>query len=132
MHFSFDVSGTPSRAWSGRGCCQPAREPHGNDAGRSAGRLQRNPGAPNYLENKVRDPDTGKEYVLIFARSMGQTPHELRMAAEERLETAQADVHREVTQALLTLQGTPGEGSYAEGVRAALDTVRQLNFAHIN
>lgn len=90
--------------------------------------------AVNYLENKVHDPSEGKVYVMIFARSEGQTPHELRMAAEEKLETARADVHRDVTQALLTLQGraADAEGTYADGVRAALDAVRQLNFAHIN
>lgn len=36
--------------------------------------------AVNYLENRVHDPKDGKVYVMIFVRSQGQTPHELRMA----------------------------------------------------
>ena len=78
-----------------------------------------------------RDPKTGDEYVLIFARSKGQTPHELRMAAEARADAVHANVHREVVEQLMTLQGRQQAGSYADGVRAALETVRQLNFSRI-
>jgi hypothetical protein len=92
-----------------------------------------NPDAVNYLENKVRDPATGNEYVLIFARSAGQTPHELRMAAEARLEAARAEVHREVTRKLLTVKdGVEEASSFADGVQACLEAVRELDSSHIN
>lgn len=94
--------------------------------------FEENPDAVNYLENHVRDPKTGKEYVLIFARSVGQTPHELRMAAEARSDTAHANVHRDVVAQLMALQGCQETGTYADGVRAALEAVRQLNFSRIN
>ncbi len=42
------------------------------------------PDAQNYLEMKVVDQPTGDQYVLIFARSTRQTPHELRLAAEAK------------------------------------------------
>lgn len=93
--------------------------------------FEENPSAVNYLENHVRDPKTGDEYVLIFARSKGQTPHELRLAAEARADAVHANVHREVVEQLMTLQGRQQAGSYADGVRAALETVRQLNFSRI-
>lgn len=94
-----------------------------------------NPDAVNYLENKVRDPDTGNEYVLIFARSSGQTPHELRMAAEQRVDSVHATVHREVTETLQALLGPKADhaaGTYHDGVREALESVRQLNFSRID
>lgn len=94
--------------------------------------FEEHPDAVNYLENHVQDPKTGKEYVLIFARSAGQTPHELRMAAEARADAVHATVHREVVEQLMALQGGHQTGSYAEGVSAALDAVRQLNFSRIS
>jgi hypothetical protein len=94
--------------------------------------FRENPDAVNYLENEVLDPATGNRYVLTFARSKGQTPHELRMAAEARVDTVHANVHKEVTEQLMTLQARREDGTYADGVRAALDTVRQLNFSRIN
>lgn len=91
-----------------------------------------NPDAVNYLESKVRDPKTYQEYVLIFARSQGQTPHQLRMAAEAKLESARADVHREVMELLLDLRSSPGhKGTFADGVQACLNVLREQNFSHV-
>ena len=42
--------------------------------------------APNYIEAPYRTADGIETYVLTVARSKGQTPHQLRIAAEERIE----------------------------------------------
>lgn len=94
--------------------------------------FQEHPDAVNYLENKVYDPTTREEYVLIFARSEGQTPHELRMAAEAKLETARADVHREIMQSLLDLKGRGGAGTFQDGIQACMDTLREQNLSQID
>lgn len=47
-----------------------------------------NPDAAKYLETAITDPDNGSRYVLIFAKSQAQTPHELRTLAEKNLATA--------------------------------------------
>lgn len=63
--------------------------------------LEANPAAVNYLEHgitvetdvpgpKAADP----AYVLIVARSKGQTPHQLRVAAEARADAAEAAFDR--------------------------------------
>ncbi len=46
-------------------------------------------GTVNYLEAECRDGD-GNRYVVCAARSQGQTPHALRLAAEKRAEMAEA------------------------------------------
>lgn len=43
------------------------------------------PDFENYLEQRLRDPDTGEDFVLTIRRVTGKTPHELRLAAEEKL-----------------------------------------------
>lgn len=50
--------------------------------------LTENPDAVNYTETLVTDRENGTRYVMIFARSPHQTPHQLRMAAEGKLERA--------------------------------------------
>lgn len=52
-----------------------------------------NDAAPNYLEWPVRAPD-GRRYVVAACRSMGQTPHALRMKAEQERDAALAEVER--------------------------------------
>jgi hypothetical protein len=69
--------------------------------------FQENPDAANYLETTVTDPDDYNRYVLIFAPSAQQTPHELRMTAEKRLATARQDAHR--TERRLRIQAA-GQG----------------------
>lgn len=49
--------------------------------------------APNYLETPVRTPD-GQRYAVAACRSMGQTPHALRMKAEKERDAALAEVER--------------------------------------
>lgn len=46
--------------------------------------------APNYIEAPYRAADGIETYVLTVARSKGQTPHQLRLAAEERIERLEA------------------------------------------
>lgn len=62
--------------------------------------LAEHPAAENYLEMKLQTPDgEGGQYVLIFARSEGQTPHELKVAAEDevsRLRGQVADLRRRI------------------------------------
>ena len=50
--------------------------------------------APNYLETEVWDTDTRQNYIFHVARGSkdGSTPHGLRMAAEKKLEEAQARI----------------------------------------
>ncbi len=50
--------------------------------------FSQNPEAKNYLETEVFSPTDGKRYVMTFARSAQQTPHALRMIAEEKLTRA--------------------------------------------
>lgn len=65
-----------------------------------------NPDAVNYVEHTVVDRETHQRYVLIFARSPLQTPHELRMAAEAAREAAER--HNAVLQAELGAYRRPG------------------------
>ena len=61
-------------------------------AGMAAGMLEAFPDAKNYLETQFTDrDDPTKEYVLIVARSKGQTPHQLRQAAEARVAELEAE-----------------------------------------
>jgi hypothetical protein len=94
------------------------------------GSFQENPDAENYLETTVTDRDDYSRYVMIFARSERQTPHELRMSAEKKLATALQDAHRANGEAVFKLLGT-GHGSrpdtFQAGVKAALDAMRELN-----
>jgi hypothetical protein len=48
----------------------------------------------------IHDPSDGRRYLLTFCRSAGQTPHELRMAAEKALTEARGRIHREYAAAL--------------------------------
>lgn len=91
-----------------------------------------NPEAANYLETAVTDPDDGSRYVLIFAKSKAQTPHELRMAAEKNLATARQDAHAANTAAVQRLLRSPAAGpnTFEAGVKAALDAMRQVNFGN--
>lgn len=51
------------------------------------------PDATNYLETKLTDRnDAGHQWIVIAARSRGQTPGELRQVAERRAEAAEAKV----------------------------------------
>lgn len=49
--------------------------------------------APNYLEIPVTAPD-GKRYAVAACRSKEQTPHALRMKAEQERDAALAEVER--------------------------------------
>ncbi|GAB3283626.1 hypothetical protein GCM10027449_26830 [Sinomonas notoginsengisoli] len=89
------------------------------------------PDAENYLEMPLRDPEDGHRYLLTFCRSAEQTPHELRMAAEQNLERAREDAHRDAVQAvqgLLRRPRGPRADTFQDGVRAALDALRQAGF----
>lgn len=46
-------------------------------------------GAVNYLEQKMHHKASGRDLVFCVAWSKGQTPHELRMAAENRADELQ-------------------------------------------
>lgn len=52
--------------------------------------LDENPGARNYVQQDVWDKDQQNRYTIIFMKPGGQTPHELREAAEKRLAAALA------------------------------------------
>lgn len=89
------------------------------------------PDAENYLESVVIDREENKRYVMIFARSKEQTPHELRMAAEQKLTTARADVADSFIRKVQVLQRFgPGHraNTYAAGVEATLEALREMNF----
>lgn len=49
------------------------------------------PGAKNYIETTVRDPESHQRYVFYVAKSEKQTPHALRTKAEAELETVKAE-----------------------------------------
>lgn len=91
-----------------------------------------NPEAANYLETTIRDPEDGSRYVLIFAKSQAQTPHELRTRAEANLARARQDAHAANTAAVQRLLRAPAAGpnTFEAGVKAALDAMRQLNFGN--
>lgn len=95
--------------------------------------FEQNPDAANYLEFTLIDPEGRHRYLLTFCRSAQQTPHELRMKAEQELTEARGKIHREYAAAIYGLIGHPRAGrpdSYEAGVKAALDTVRQLGFPY--
>ena len=64
-------------------------------------------GAINYVEREVTDRETGERFVVIAARSPGQTPHVLRMKAERGLQEANA-------------------GAWDEGYRAGYDDATDM------
>lgn len=71
--------------------------------------LGENPDAENYLEWTFHVPgDDDCRYVLTFARSTEQTPHELRLAAEKTLKAAQEENARLATR-VAELEGAQGE-----------------------
>lgn len=92
------------------------------------------PDAENYLEIPIYDPADGTRYILNFARSKDQTPHELRMAAERELADARGRTHRQYAAAVWGVRTQPRpdgvEDSYEAGVQAALGTVRALGFPY--
>ena len=93
--------------------------------------FEQNPDAANYLEFTLRDSEHGNRYLLTFCRSAGQTPHELRMLAERKLEQARAGIHREYAEAVYGLLGRARDGrpdNFEAGLKAAMDAVRQLGF----
>jgi hypothetical protein len=54
-----------------------------------------NPDAENYLETQMHSQTVpGRTWVVIAARSPAQTPHALRLAAQARAETAEAEAAR--------------------------------------
>lgn len=87
--------------------------------------------ATNYLEMPVRDPSDGRVYLLTFCRSAQQTPHELRMAAEQQLADARQRIHREYTNAAWGVRsGARPENApdtFEAGVNAVLDVLRNLS-----
>lgn len=50
------------------------------------------PDAKNYLEQRCYDRETHKAYVMTFQRAEGNTPHELRQRAEEKVQQIEAAV----------------------------------------
>lgn len=95
--------------------------------------FEKNPDAANYLEFTLNDKEDHQRYLLTFCRSAQQTPHELRMKAEQELTEARAKIHREYGAAICGLLGHPRAGrpdTYEAGVKAALDIVRQLGFPY--
>lgn len=95
--------------------------------------FEQNPEAENYLEFTLIDKEDHHRYLLTFCRSAEQTPHELRMLAEQELTEARGKIHREYAAAIYTLLGHPRGGrpdTYEAGVKAALDAVRQIGFPY--
>jgi hypothetical protein len=95
--------------------------------------FEQNPEAENYLEFPLIDREDHHRYLLTFCRSAQQTPHELRMLAEQELEDARGKIHREYASTIYALLGHPRAGrpdTYEAGVKAALDAVRQLGFPY--
>jgi hypothetical protein len=94
--------------------------------------FERNPEAENYLEFTLIDKEDHHRYLLTFCRSAQQTPHELRMLAEQELEEARAKIHREYASIIYGLLGHSRAGrpdTYEAGIKAALDAVRQIGFS---
>lgn len=92
-----------------------------------------NPEAENYIEFTLIDKEDRQRYLLTFCRSAQQTPHELRMLAEQELTDARGKIHREYAATIYGLLGQPRAGrpdTYEAGVKAALDAVRQLGFPY--
>lgn len=54
--------------------------------------LTGSPGALNYVEQAVTDPESGRVFCVTACWSKEQTPHQLRMVAEERAARAEARV----------------------------------------
>lgn len=95
--------------------------------------FEKNPEAENYLEFTLIDKEDHHRYLLTFCRSAQQTPHELRMAAEQKLEDARGKIHGEYAAAIYALLGHSRGGrpdTYEDGLKAALDAVRQLGFPY--
>jgi hypothetical protein len=95
--------------------------------------FEQNPEAENYLEFTLNDPEDHQRYLLTFCRSAQQTPHELRMRAEQALVEARAKIHREYSATIYALLGHLRGGrpdTYEAGLRAAMDAVRQLGFPY--
>lgn len=95
--------------------------------------FEQNPEAENYLEFTLIDQEDRQRYLLTFCRSAQQTPHELRMRAEQELEDARGKIHRDYAATIYALLGHPRAGrpdTYEAGVKAALDAVRQLGFPY--
>jgi hypothetical protein len=95
--------------------------------------FEQNPEAENYLEFTLIDKEDHQRYLLTFCKSKYQTPHELRMKAEQELADARSQIHREYAATIYALLGQPRAGrpdSYEAGVKAALDAVRQLGFPY--
>lgn len=95
--------------------------------------FEMNPEAENYLEFTLIDKEDHQRYLLTFCRSAQQTPHELRMLAEQELDDARSKIHREYAASIYGLLGQPRSGrpdTYEAGVKAALDAVRQLGFPY--
>jgi hypothetical protein len=93
----------------------------------------KNPEAENYLEFTLIDKEDHHRYLLTFCRSAQQTPHEMRMLAEQELTEARGKIHRDYATAIYALLGHPRAGrpdTYEAGVKAALDAVRQLGFPY--
>lgn len=90
------------------------------------------PDAENYLEIPVFSREAGKRYLLTFSRSAGQTPHELRMQAERKLDRAYADCSAAELTAIHRLLERPrpdGESdSFEAGVKAAMNVIRELSY----
>lgn len=95
--------------------------------------FEQNPEAENYLEFTLIDKEDRQRYLLTFCRSAQQTPHEMRMLAEQELNDARAKIQREYAAAIYALIGHPRGGrpdTFEAGVKAALDAVRQLGFPY--
>lgn len=95
--------------------------------------FEQNPEAENYLEFTLIDKEDHQRYLLTFCRSAQQTPHELRMLAEQELTEARGKIHRDYAAVIYGLLGHPRGGrtdTYEAGVKAALDAVRQLGFPY--
>lgn len=97
--------------------------------------FEQNPDAANYLEFTLIDSEDHHRYLLTFCRSAQQTPHDLRLKAEQALEEARGRIHRQYAAAIYDLVGKSRNGrddTYEAGVKAALDAVRQLGFPYMD
>lgn len=75
--------------------------------------LAAQPEAANYLEWTMHEKDASASYVLSVARSKRQTPHELRMKAEAKVDAARVVLND-------MLATTPRDDYFIERLRAAL------------